>query len=280
MAQDLEPRAYANVPKGTNVVALVYAYTSGNVLTDPSLPIENFKIKADIIGTGYVHTFALAKKLARIQVIAPFTFMSGQAKFNGMDTSGIRNGFGDAQIRFGINLFGSPALDKKDFRQYQQKMIIGTSLVISAPTGLYYKDKRINLGSNRWAFKPEIGVSKRFKHIYAEAYSGIWFYADNKEFLVDKTLQQKPVFSLQAHVCYYFKNQMWIGIDGNWFNGGQTLVNKAPSGDLKDNYRVGATWSMPFAKRHAVKLQFHIGAFTNTGYNYNLVSVGYQYIFF
>jgi hypothetical protein len=279
-AQDLEPRAYANLPKGTNVIAVVYAYSSGNVLTDPSLPIEDFKITAHNIGAGYVHTFALAKKLARVQVTAPLIFMSGKLKLNGVDTSGVRHGFGDARIRFGVNLIGSPALDKKDFRQYQQKTIIGASFVISVPSGLYYKDKRINLGSNRWAFKPEVGVSKRFKRVYAEVYTGVWLYTNNDEFLANKTLKQQPVLSLQTHLAYYFKNQMWIGVDGNWFNGGETLVNNSPAGDLKDNYRVGATWSVPFAKKHSVKFQFHVGAFTNTGYDYNLISMGYQYIFF
>ena len=279
-AQDLEPRAYANLPKGTNVIALVYAYSSGNVLTDPSLPIEDFKIKAHNIGAGYVHTFALAKKLARVQVVAPLIFMSGKLKLNGVDTSGVRHGFGDARIRFGVNLIGSPALDIKNFRQYQQKTIVGASIVISVPSGLYYKDKRINLGSNRWAFKPEIGVSKRFKRVYAEAYTGVWLYTNNDEFLSNKTLKQQPVLSLQTHLAYYFKNQMWIGVDGNWFNGGETLIDNSPAGDLKDNYRVGATWSVPFAKKHSVKFQFHVGAFTNTGYDYNLISIGYQYIFF
>lgn len=280
IAQDLEPRAYANVPKGMNVVSVVYAYSTGDVLTDPSLPIEGFKITAHNFGAGYVHTFALANKLARIQVVVPSAFMSGNLKINGSDTSGVRNGFGDARIRFGINLFGSPALDKKDFRTYQQKTIIGTSIVISVPTGLYYKDKRINLGSNRWAVKPEIGVSKRFKHFYAEAYTGVWFYTNNDEFLTSKTLKQQPVLSLQTHISYYFKNQMWIGVNGNWFNGGETLVDNISSGDLKDNYRMGATFSVPFSKKHSVKFQFHVGAFTNTGYDYNLYSIGYQYIFF
>jgi len=279
-AQDLEPRAYANVPKGTNVIAIVYAFSSGDVLTDPSLPVKDFNLKAHNIGAGYVHTFALAKKLARIQIIVPFALLSGNATFNGRDTSGVRNGFGDTRIRFGVNLFGSPALDKKDFRKYQQRMIIGTSVVFSVPTGLYYKDKRINLGSNRWAIKPEVGVSKRFKRFYAEAYTGVWFYTNNEAFLTSKTLKQEPVVSLQAHVSYYFKNQMWIGINGNWFNGGKTLVDDVPAGDLKDNYRVGATWSVPFKKKHSIKFQFHVGAFTNTGYDYNLYSIGYQYIFF
>ena len=280
IAQDLEPRAYANVPKGMNVVSVVYAYSTGDVLTDPSLPIEGFKITAHNFGAGYVHTFALANKLARIQVVVPSALMSGNLKINGRDTSGVRNGFGDARIRFGINLFGSPALGKKDFRTYQQKTIVGTSIVISVPTGLYYKDKRINLGSNRWAVKPEIGVSKRFKHFYAEAYTGVWFYTNNDAFLTSKTLKQQPVLSLQTHISYYFKNQMWIGVNSNWFNGGKTLIDNISSGDLKDNYRMGATFSMPFAKKHSVKFQFHVGAFTNTGYDYNLYSIGYQYIFF
>jgi hypothetical protein len=279
-AQDLEPRAYANVPKGTNVIAVVYALSSGNVLTDPSLPVSDLKITADNIGLGYVHTFALADKLARIQVVAPVLFVTGKAKLNGIDTSITRNGFGDARIRFGINLFGSPALDRKDFRMYQQKMVIGASLVISVPTGLYYKDKRVNLGSNRWALKPEVGMSKRFKRLYAEAYTGVWFYTGNDEYLTSKTLKQQAVVSLQGHVSYYFKNQMWIGINGNWFNGGETLVDNTPTGDLKDNYRVGATWSVPFLKKHAVKFQFHVGAFTKTGYDYNIFSLGYQYVFF
>ncbi|HRI20805.1 MAG TPA: transporter [Panacibacter sp.] len=279
-AQDLEPRAYGNLPKGTNAIAVVYGFSSGNVLTDPSLPFKDFKVTAHNFGLGYVRSFALAGKLARVQVSMPLVLMSGKVKINGNDTSGVRNGFGDARIRFGINIIGSPALDKKDFRQYRQKTIVGLSLVTSVPTGLYYNDKRINLGSNRWAFKPEVGVSHRFKNVYAEAYTGVWFYTNNNKFLSTKKLEQQPALSIQLHACYYFKNQMWIGIDGNWFNGGKTIIDNAPSGELLDNKRVGATWSFPVAANQSLKLQFHIGAFTNTGYDYNVLSLGYQYIFF
>ena len=263
-----------------NAVAAVYGYSSGNVVADPSLPIADFKITSHNLGAAYVHTFGLFGKLSRIQVAAPFFFMSGNLKINGRDTTGARTGFGDTRIRFGMNLLGSPALDKKDFRQYQQKTIVGASLVISAPTGLYYDDKRINIGSHRWAFKPELGISRRFKRVYAEAYSGIWFYTNNNKYLINKVEEQKPVFSLQAHASYYFKNQMWIGVNGNWFNGGQTTVDNISSGDLKDNWRIGATWSVPFAKFHSLKLQFNTGAFTNSGLDYDMVSLGYQYIFF
>ncbi len=279
-SQDLEPRVYANVPKGTNVVALVYGYASGNVLTDPSKPIQGAKISSHNIFTGYVRTFALANKLARVQITAPFIFLAGNGKLNGRDTSIARNGFGDARIRFGINLFGSPALTPREFAKFQQKTIVGFSLVASVPIGLYYKEKLINLGSHRWALKPEIGISRRFKRFYGEAYAGVWFYTDNKEYLVDKTQEQDPVVSLQGHLAYYFRNQMWVGLNGNWFNGGQTFVDNTPAGDLKDNWRIGAIWSVPLARQHSMKLQFHVGAFTNTGYDYNVVTLGYNYLFF
>ncbi len=279
-AQDLEPRSYANLPKGLNAINVLYSFAHGNVIADPSLPIEDFKITTHGFGAAYVHTFGLANKLARVQVIVPFMHMNGNLKLNGVDTSGVRTGFGDSRIRFGINLIGSPALNKKDFRSYQQKMIVGVSLVASVPTGLYYNDKRINIGSHRWALKPEVGISRRFKHVYAEAYAGCWFFTNNHEFLTSKTLEQQPVLSFQAHACYYFKKQMWIGVDGNYFNGGKTIIDNTEQGDLKDNYRIGATWSIPLSLKQSLKLQFHIGAFTNSGYDYNTASIGYQFVFF
>jgi len=277
--QELEPRAYAALPKNLNAVAIAYAFSRGNVLTDPSLPISNFKVNVHGLAAAYVHTFAVGNKLARVQVNVPFMFISGKLQINGHDTSGVRNGFADAKIRLGINLTGSPALGRKEFRGYTQKTIIGVSLITSVPTGLYYSDKRINPGSNRWGFKPEVGISKRFKRVYAEAYAGVWFYSDNKEYLVDKTLQQDPVFSIQIHASYYFKNSMWVSINTTWFNGGKTFVDEKPQGDLLDNWRTGVTWSVPVAKGQSLKLQFHTGAFTESGYDYKAVQLVYQRIF-
>ena len=142
-SQDLEPRAYANVPKGINVLAVGYGYNKGNVLSDPSLPIKDFKINTQILAVNYIRSFSIAKKLARVQVSLPFADMQGKLTQNGELVTGSRTGFADMRIRFGINLTGSPALDPKNFRQYQQKAIFGVSLVTSVPTGRYYNDKKL-----------------------------------------------------------------------------------------------------------------------------------------
>lgn len=279
VCQDLEPRVYASLPKNLDVLAIVYAYSHGNVLSDPSLPISNFKINAHTIGAGYVHTFALANKLARVQVILPYTFLSGKLQINGRDTSGARNGPGDMRLRFGINLNGSPPLSKKEFTSYTQETIFGVSLVTSIPIGTYYPSKRINIGSHRWAFKPEIGVSKRFERIYAELYTGVWFYTANSSYLETKTLKQDPVVSFQAHFSYYFQNKMWVSVNMNWFNGGKTTVDDVNAGDLLDNWRIGGTWAFPVGSGETIKLQVHTGAFTKSGYDYNLASLSYQHVF-
>jgi hypothetical protein len=39
-------------------------------------------------------------------------------------------------------------------------LLQGTSLTVFAPTGQYVPDRMINLGTNRWAFKPESAVSQ------------------------------------------------------------------------------------------------------------------------
>jgi hypothetical protein len=279
-SQELEPRIYAALPKNLNGVVAVYAFQRGNVVTDPSLPVSGVNISVNNISAAYIRTFALYRKLARIQVTVPFTNIAGKLQINGHDTSGSRTGFGDARIRFSINLSGSPAYDRKEFRSYTQRTIFGVGLVTSVPTGLYHRAYRINIGSNRWGFKPEIGISKRFGRFYGEAYTGVWFYTNNNEFLKTKTLEQAPVFSLQGHLAYYFKNMMWVSLNGTWFNGGRTRPEEVDRDDLMDNWRFGGTWSMPLGKGHSVKLQYHFGAFTATDYHFNVLVFGYQYIFY
>ena len=278
-SQQLEPRAYAALPKNLNAVVAGYGISKGNVLDDPALPIANFTITTNTILAVYLHTFEVKKRLARIQITLPFAALSGKLQINGHDTSGARNGLGDAGIRLGINLTGSPPLDKREFKRYTQKTIVGASVVILVPTGLYYADKRINIGSNRWAFKPELGLSKRVGRMYLETYSGVWFYTVNSSYLTSKRLSQDPVFNIQVHAAYYFGNMMWVSVNSVWFVGGQTKVDDAPQGALLNNWRAGATWGIPIARGQSLKFQFHIGLFTADQYRYSLATLAYQYVF-
>jgi hypothetical protein len=278
--QELDPRSYAALPINMNGFVAQTGVSSGNVVTDAALPIQNLDVTMVTGALGYVRTFGIAGKLARIAVGIPFATISGHAQLNGRDTSASRFGLGDSRIRFGINLIGSPAIDRKQFTHYTEETVVGISFIASLPTGTYYPAKLINIGTNRWGFKPEIGVSKRIAQFYLETSVGAWFYTNNTDYLSGHTLSQKPLSSIQGHVCYYFKNKMWVSADGNWFSGGQTRINNNPSGLDFDNWRAGAVWSLPIAAGQSLKLQYNSGAFTSRGYNYTSFSLAYQYIFF
>lgn len=57
-------------------------------------------------------------------------------------------------------LYGAPALSLEEFRDYKTDIIVGASMEITPPLGQYDSDKLLNIGTNRWSFKPELGVSK------------------------------------------------------------------------------------------------------------------------
>ena len=176
LAQEMEPRNYASVPVGLNIGVMSYSYSDGNIVADATSPIESLELTTHSINLGYLRTFGLFGKLARVQYSIPYIFMGGTAKINGKDTSGTRSGLADSRLKFGINIFGSPALAPKDFQRFNEETVFGASVVLSIPTGQYYDDKMINIGSHRWGIKPELGVSVKRGPFYLEFYSGVWFF--------------------------------------------------------------------------------------------------------
>ena len=280
-SQDLEPRSYSVVPVGLHAAQLSYTFSGGEVVSGLNSPLQNLNINASIIGLGYVQTFSIFKKLGRIAVGMPFAFLNGTAKAYGIDTAGTRTGFGDGRIKFGVNLFGSPVMAPKDFQKFQEHTVLGASLVISIPLGQYYPDKLINIGSNRWGFKPEIGVSHRQGRLFYEGYAGVWFYTENDQYYNKSTLSQKPLFSFQAHMDYTFKHGKYVALNGGFASGGETSLNAVQRFDDQENWRIGGTFSTPiFNKHQSVKFMINTGVATRSGQNYTAVTLAYQYNWF
>ena len=110
------------------------------------------------------------------------------------------SGLGDPRFRFSINLFGAPALSAKEFANYQQDLIIGASLQVSAPLGQYDDSKLLNLGNNRWSFKPELGISKAWGPWTVEVAPSVTFFTDNTDFFNGSTFAQAPIYAVQGRL--------------------------------------------------------------------------------
>jgi hypothetical protein len=276
-AQDIEPRAYSNAPVGVNFVIGGYAYTRGGVAFDTSLPITDPKLSASSAVLGYARVLDLWGKSAKISVIAPYTWLSGSAIYQGDPLERKVDGFGDPLLRLSVNLVGAPAMTLNEYRSYQQDLIVGASLQMSVPVGQYDDTKLVNLGTHRWSFKPEIGVSKAFGPWTLELQAAATLFTTNDDFFNGNRRAQDPLYSLQGHAIYNFASGIWGSLDATFFTGGRTTLNGSRQSDLQENWRVGATLAIPVDVYNSIKLYASSGVSARTGNNFDLLGVAWQY---
>ena len=187
-AQDLEPGTYVNAPVGANALVLGVGRTRGEVVFDPTLPVEG-RSGAHQRHHGRVRAGPLdiADRSARLELFAPYTWGSAEGLFLGEFTRITRAGLADPRIRFAYNLYRAPALEAREFASYRQDTIVGVSLQVVVPLGQYDDTKRINLGSNRWAFRPEIGLSQAWGPWRIDLHASVWLSTGNTRYLETST---------------------------------------------------------------------------------------------
>ena len=253
-AQDVEPRAFSNAPVGVNFLVGGYAFTRGSLSFDPAVPVTNARLTTSNAILGYARVFDLWGKSAKFDVSAPYTWLSGTAEFRGQPVERTVNGLGDARFRVSVNWYGAPALALPEYKEYKQDLIIGTSFAVTAPVGQYDSSKVVNLGTNRWTFTPELGLSKALDPLTLELAAGPTFYTDNTNFYGGHTRSQDLIFLVQGHAIYSFGSGIWGSLDATYLTGGRTSVDGEPDHDLQRNWRVGATLAFPLSVRYSIKL--------------------------
>jgi len=276
-AQDLEPRAFTNTPVGLNFAIAGYGYSEGGVATDPSIPLKNAAIRVHGAVAAYARSLDVWGKSGKLDVILPYAWVSGSAEVAGRRRARVVDGFGDPRFRFSVNFYGAPALSLQEFAGYRQNLIAGASVQVSAPLGQYDAAKLVNIGTNRWSVKPEVGISKAIGHVIAEIEPGVTFFTDNDDFFGGKTRSQEPIYSVQGHVIYRFRTGLWGAIDGTYYGGGRTTVDGRRGNDVQDNTRVGGTLTLPIDRHDSIKLYASTGVTTRTGSSFDTVGIAWQY---
>ena len=286
--QDLAPRAYIITPLHSNAINLTYSYFDGGVIFDGTVPITGATARVNVSVFTFSHSFNFFGRTATFTGSVPYGAGNFRGTVVGAETLARRSGLLTSSFRFSVNLIGGPAMDLQEYRKWKQKTIVGVSFKLVPPTGQYDPTKLINLGSNRWAFKPELGYSRRWGHWILDAYGGAWFFTTNPEFfsrnqfsLGTNTQSQSLMGSFEGHLSYDFKPRLWVSLDGNYWFGGTTSLNGVKNvTTLQRNSRVGVTASIPLTRRQSLKLSYNNGAYITYGGNYQNVSVGWQYSWF
>ena len=277
-AQELEPRSYSASPVGVSFVGASYAYSSGAIVFDASLPLTDVNAYINGLGLGWGRTFGVLGRQAIVTAALPYAFGDVTGSVFEQQRSVTRSGLADFRARLALNLYGNPAQTPQEFaRRRHPPFLIGTSLAVTAPTGQYHGDRLINLGTNRWAFKPEVGISVPVRKFDLEAYVGAWLFSDNPDFYPGgQSRHQDPLTTVQGHASYTFRPSLWLAADGTWYGGGAASVGGGPKTGRLDNSRLGVTLSLPLTTSQSAKLGYSRGALVRAGSNFSSITTAWQ----
>jgi hypothetical protein len=276
-AQEMEPRAYSNSPVGFNFLVVGYVYSEGGLSLDPALPVDDARLAIHSGFIAYARALDVLGTSGRIDVLAPYSNLSGTALVEGQPVTREVSGFGEPRFRLSLNLYGAPALSAREFAGYHKDLVIGASVQVAVPGGQYDPSKAINLGSNRWTIKPDLGFSKALGAFTLDVTTSAIFYSDNDDFFGGNTLAQAPIYAAQANVSYDFGDGVWAAVGSSYYRGGRTTLNGHESSVELGNARAGATLALPFTRQHSLKLNYSRGVYTRSGTDFTILGIAWQY---
>lgn len=262
--QDIEPRRWTPLPLGMKVIGVGYGSTSGDVLFDPVLKAENVKVDVETFGLSYIQSFELLGHLSRVDV----TFQNQSAVWDGLlegEPARVeRDGMADPRIRLSVTLLGAPPADAKSLRSYfarkTSNTVVGAGLAVTLPWGEYIDDKLLNLGQNRYSFRPQLGVVHTRGPWSFELTGSSFLYTDNGSFLVDQFREQEPVYALQSHVIRILKPGMWASLSVGYGRGGSTWIDGVSLDDERSDFLSAFTFGFPISKTQGLKLSYVWGS--------------------
>ena len=284
-AQDLAPRAYLITPLHSNAITLTWSFYDGNIDYNGALPVSGATGTYSVPIFSYYHSFGFFGRSANIVASLPYGVGNFQGTTLGAEKQLYRSGLLDSVYRVSVNLKGGRAMPPQEFIKWKQKVLLGASLKVLAPTGQYDPTKLINWGTNRWGFKPEFGYSQRWGNWILDGYFGVWFFTTNPDFWSrniyyagTRSQSQNPIGSIEGHLSRSFKPRLWASLDGNFWFGGKTTVNGVQNPFTQQtNSRLGGTVAVPISKHQSLKLSYSDGTYIRYGGNYQNVSVAWQY---
>jgi hypothetical protein len=277
-AQDLDPRAYVHVPVDGTFVSSGAAVSHGSVVSDPTAPVTDITATVATASLGLARSFALFGQTAQVFGSLPVSWADVSGRVLEAQRSAYRAGLADMRVRVSLLVRGAPASNVLQLAKAPRRRILGTSVTIAAPTGEYFPDKLINLGTNRWSVKPEFAVSQPFRDRWLlDVYAGVWLFTENDAFYPGTSFKaQAPVVAFQSHLSYNVRPALWAALDLTFYAGGATTVDGVDNDDGQANSRIGGTLVVPVGRRHSLRFAVSTGAIVRQGANFTTLSVGWQ----
>jgi hypothetical protein len=260
-----------------NFGILGYAYSTGNILLDPAIAIDDLESRIHTLVGAFVHSFSLGGMSSKVDVIVPLASGDWTGRVEGRDSARSVSGLGDPRVRISVAFVGAPALDREEFGSYRQETVAGASLQIIAPLGQYDPSKLINLGSNRWTARATLGASKVVDSWIVEGYAGAWIFGDNTDFFGGTLAEQAPLFTAKTHLIRLFDKGRWLALDVGYGIGGRGTIAGIERDNRISTFRFGLTLAVPVAAAHTIRFTVLSGVRLEKGPDFEAYGTSWQY---
>lgn len=259
-ALDPDPRRWAHLPIDANFGGFAYAHTVADIFIDPTLALENVEMKLDTLAGKYIRTFEAFNRSARIDITQAYQEGQWTGLLEGTPATTSKSGLSDTFVRVAINLFGAPAIRGKEFAAYRAKTnietTVGVGLAVRLPTGHYQKDKALNLGQNRFVFRPQLGITHARGKWSTELTGEIALYTNNDEFFNGHQLETKPLYIVHGHLIYTITPGHWTSFSLGYDRGGENTVNGIDKNDSRQNIGWKLSYAYPINRTSGIKLTY------------------------
>ncbi len=278
-SQELEPRSYSPTPVDSNFLVGTVSNSTGTVPLDSTQPLSDVRPAINAAALSFTHTFRFAGRTASWALVLPYAGGHVTAALLGQPIAIARYGFADVRARLGVSLLGKP-LTPAEFARRTPATTLGASVTVTAPTGTYDSSQFLNVGSNRWTIKPEIGAEQPMGKWFADASAGVWIFGNNANYFRGKTLRQSPLAIFQLHAGYNFRPGQWLALDANRYAGGATSANGGEGIDALSNSRYGLSFSQPMGAGVSAKVSWSHWLDGQYGQRFTTIAAALQYLWF
>jgi hypothetical protein len=146
------------------------------------------------------------------------------------------------------------------------------------PTGDYDRTKLLNLGSNRFNVKTEIGASRAVGNWILEVAGAVQLFGDNTDFFGDSTLEQRPFFALKGDVLYTARPGFWAAFGAAYGQGGRTEIDGVVQNTRQRNWKFAGMVAYPVTRKQGVSFLLLSGITVESGPDYDRAVLAYTYM--
>ena len=274
-AADDGARAYWKTMEDTNFLSFQYLQFNVDAkgqMFDPSLGIyPNAETDMDLYILSYGRQIALFGRSALVMggIYGGDITSEFRVQGNPLDPASstafrsTANGFGDPSVGLTVNLYGAPNIANfYDMANYEPKLTVDVSTLLTIPIGEYESDSAVNIGQNRWWGRigfPVVAYFGSYAPLYRtslEITPSVMIFGKNDDYL-DQEMENDPLFQLEAHLTRDITRTLFGSIDFMWRQGFDTELDGVDVGDELDIKTLGFTFDYMLSDNASIRFSYH-----------------------